>query len=637
MKKAVTNPNGTTSAYTYDAADRMDTITHVGPSGTISSYAYSYDPNSNRQRQVEQNAGRTETTDYTYDFVNRLQTVTYPGKAVVYEYDKSGNRIQEVTTGAEASDETFHYDAINRLERITDNLGDADVVYAYDANGNTTSKTKSGVTTTFHYDIRDQLGEVRQASNVLGRYGYDYQGRRILKIGNDGRRQYTYDQLSVITEADPANATVSKYDYGMDQLVRLDNRAEGRSFFHLDGLRSTVGLTDAAGGSRQSIFYDAWGNERDRIGSSTNKFTFTGHELDGETGLIYAKARYYDSDVGRFLTQDSFLGEVGRAPTLHRYLYALANPLRFFDPTGFQSEDVQDEEEFDFASAFRENDPNFGRGRIDDEPTPSGQESPEGPVTEEGMWSAVVRKYNQYKERFREWSTEELGARGRGILPEMPQTERQRMGEDANKAVSDRDANLRAAAEEAEKSVNVHTGLQETGEEGGRVIGQHAPEVAEQIAIAVTSKGVGKGLRGGAPRGPKKPGVVAQTVKRAVDATNRFAKQVRRKVKGIPEVQGKTNREMLRDAVTKLKQSGGTQGQKAELFEEFIDQINDRGGSFRASRTLTVEGAEVFAGRQGDLLVIDSAGEIFRGKLDALKFLEGGAAQVNFDALTKIK
>ena len=108
----------------------------------------------------------------------------------------------------------------------------------------------------------------------------------------------------------------------------------------LDGLRSTVSLTDPAGGSRQSIFYDAWGNERDRIGASANNFTFTGHELDEETGLVYAKARFYDAEVGRFLSQDSFLGEVNAPPSLHRYFYAHANPLRFVDPTGNEAEET---------------------------------------------------------------------------------------------------------------------------------------------------------------------------------------------------------------------------------------------------------------------------------------------------------
>src|SRR3990172_11395502 len=120
-----------------------------------------------------------------------------------------------------------------------------------DPNGNTTTKTKAGVTTTFLYDIRDQLGEVQQGANILGRYGYDSDGRRILKIGADGRRHYTYDQLSVITESDETNATVSKYDYGLDQLVSLNNGNEGRSFFHLDILDSAVTLTTQEGSVRE--------------------------------------------------------------------------------------------------------------------------------------------------------------------------------------------------------------------------------------------------------------------------------------------------------------------------------------------------------------------------------------------------
>ena len=157
---------------------------------------------------------------------------------------------------------------------------------------------------------------------------------RILKIGDDGRRQYTYDQLSVITEANESNATVSKYDYGLDQLVSLDNTSEGRSFFHLDFLGSTANLTETVGSTRQSILYDAWGNERDRIGTSANKFTFTGHEKDEETGLIYAKARFYDPDIGRFLTQDDVTGRADSPPSLHRYYYVHQNPLFFVDPTG---------------------------------------------------------------------------------------------------------------------------------------------------------------------------------------------------------------------------------------------------------------------------------------------------------------
>jgi len=61
---------------------------------------------------------------------------------------------------------------------------------------------------------------------------------------------------------------------------------------------------------------------------------FTGHEHDTETGLIYMKARFYDPDIGRFLNQDSFLGDNGTPPSLHRYLYAYSSPTVFVDPDG---------------------------------------------------------------------------------------------------------------------------------------------------------------------------------------------------------------------------------------------------------------------------------------------------------------
>ena len=76
--------------------------------------------------------------------------------------------------------------------------------FSYDANGNQVSKTKAGVETRFLFDIRNQLGEVQQGTSILGRYGYDHEGRRILKIGAEGRRHYTYDQKSVVTETDQA-------------------------------------------------------------------------------------------------------------------------------------------------------------------------------------------------------------------------------------------------------------------------------------------------------------------------------------------------------------------------------------------------------------------------------------------------
>src|SRR5262249_6947289 len=63
---------------------------------------------------------------------------------------------------------------------------------------------------------------------------------------------------------------------------------------------------------------------------------------DEETGLYNAKARYFDPKLGRFLTQDSFLGRIDNPPSLHRYFYANENPLRYVDPTGHENELAQE-------------------------------------------------------------------------------------------------------------------------------------------------------------------------------------------------------------------------------------------------------------------------------------------------------
>jgi RHS repeat-associated protein len=75
----------------------------------------------------------------------------------------------------------------------------------------------------------------------------------------------------------------------------------------------------------------------DEAGDSANRFGFTGHELDSESGLYYAKARYYDPFVGLFLSEDPLLGDPLTPLSLHRYLYAYQNPLVYIDPDGEES------------------------------------------------------------------------------------------------------------------------------------------------------------------------------------------------------------------------------------------------------------------------------------------------------------
>jgi RHS repeat-associated protein len=120
-------------------------------------------------------------------------------------------------------------------------------------------------------------------------------------------------------------------------MLSLNHATEGRQFYHFDALGSTVNLSKPDASLQARYQYDAWGNFRADSGSSFNAYTFTGHEKDRETDLYYFKARYYDPDNGRFLSQDSYLGDAETPPSLHRYLYAYSNPMVYVDLDGYES------------------------------------------------------------------------------------------------------------------------------------------------------------------------------------------------------------------------------------------------------------------------------------------------------------
>ena len=334
-------PNGAVEATTYDLAKRVLTVKNTEGASIVSSYQYTYDLNGNRQTQIEVNGAVTETTTYAYDRDDRLQQVVYPDKTTTYTYDPAYNRLSEktiLTSGAADTDRTYAYNLRNQLTGITDNLNAANSVqYNYDANGNQTIKTKNGVTTTFVYDVRNQLVTVVQNQTTLGLFHYDYQGLRISKDMGGQVLRYTYDDHSVLLETDNTGATVAKFDYGVRNLLSLTHVTEGREFYLFDGLGSIADLMTLAGGIQARYQYDAFGNYRAQAGSSFNRFGFTGHEKDNETGLYYFKARYYDPDIGRFLSEDSYLGDVDTPPSLHKYLYAYANPTVYIDLTGYYS------------------------------------------------------------------------------------------------------------------------------------------------------------------------------------------------------------------------------------------------------------------------------------------------------------
>jgi RHS repeat-associated protein len=69
-----------------------------------------------------------------------------------------------------------------------------------------------------------------------------------------------------------------------------------------------------------------------------NRYKFTGHELDRETGLYYAGARYYDPKISIWLSVDPLLEKF---PNWNPYNYVMQNPINLIDPTGMCPDESQ--------------------------------------------------------------------------------------------------------------------------------------------------------------------------------------------------------------------------------------------------------------------------------------------------------
>jgi len=102
--------------------------------------------------------------------------------------------------------------------------------------------------------------------------------------------------------------------------------------FHHDPLRSVLGVSGHAGSVLETKRYRAFGDELSSAGSSANDLLYTGRQLETESGLYYYRARYYDPEIGRFLSEDPLGFEAG----VNFYAYVENNPINANDPFGLE-------------------------------------------------------------------------------------------------------------------------------------------------------------------------------------------------------------------------------------------------------------------------------------------------------------
>jgi RHS repeat-associated protein len=321
----MTRPNGVTTNYTYDSLSHLLSVLHQVSSSTIDGAAYTYDSAGNRTAKT--NEKTAVTSNYTYDPLYELTKVTQSTNTTEsYSYDPVGNRLSSLGVSSYTN---------NSSNELTSSSAAS---YAYDANGNTTSKTVSGSTTNYTWDYENRLTSVvlPSTSGSLA-FKYDGLGHRVQKAftqGSTTTTNYLYDGANSIEDVDQNGNVLARYE----QTIIIDEplaelRSGTTSYYHADGLGSVTSLSTSAGALANTYTYDSFGNLTASTGSLTNRFQYTSREFDPETGVYYYRARYYDPNVGRFVSEDP----IGFGGGSDFYVYVRNSPVYLSDPFGLDA------------------------------------------------------------------------------------------------------------------------------------------------------------------------------------------------------------------------------------------------------------------------------------------------------------
>jgi len=351
---ATMSAKGVTTTYTRDSVGKL-----ISLSDGTDKFDFTYDVNGMRKSIIYPNSLKI---NYTLDDISRLVSLDNGLSQSSYSYNKVGLLSKKTVDGVATN---YAYDEINRLIEAGDDS------YSYDKAGNILdnsaiydSKTNQLTTTSLYNYEYDSFGNLlkkieKQTGNYKLYYWGDWgellqvesfnseaqsikkieftyggMGRRLSKTLDGVKQVYLYSGENLVAIMNNYSTLLYRiiYDEKVDSpLSIVDSTGQNRYYYHLNNLGSVEGLSDSNANIVESYSYDSYGKTTKESTLETgNPFAYTARVMDDED-LYYYRTRYYDPNVGRFLSEDSIGFESG---DFNFYRYVLNNPINYVDPYG---------------------------------------------------------------------------------------------------------------------------------------------------------------------------------------------------------------------------------------------------------------------------------------------------------------
>jgi len=358
--------------YTYDAAGRLvetrDTEVSSVPRVNITYKSNSSTGNATSQINTWKNfvGSGARTYTYAYDANGNITSINDGDYTITYVYDAANQLIRENNPRAGKTWTWTYDDAGNITSRkryaYTDStLGSVleTVNYTYDSTwgdlltgygGKTISSDTIGNMTndgTWSYSWRNgrELYQMTSGSTTWT-YTYDGDGMRTKRTNGSVTYNYTYNGGQLMRMTKGSHVMDIYYDeLGPKMLV---SNTYGTFYYMVNAQGDVAGLVNSSGVRVVEYHYDAWGNLLSTTGSGAsgigaeNPLRYRGYVYDTETGLYYLQSRYYDPEMGRFISSDNY-PSTGQNLTGHNmFAYCGNNPVTRSDVSGGAWETVFD-------------------------------------------------------------------------------------------------------------------------------------------------------------------------------------------------------------------------------------------------------------------------------------------------------